>query len=322
MKNMLFITRKYPPEAGGMENMCYSLAQELSHYVTLKVMALGRKQKNLIWFFPLSIVYTVLFAHKYESLLIGDGLMCFVGVVARLFAPKTKRIVIMHGLDLVYDNWLYQCYLRWFLKASADKFVCVSQATKETLANLGIDNSIVIPNGIDVTNFEKNREEFNLTFRSKNQLTDDCLIMVTVGRLVKRKGVAWFIRNVMPELKRKNVRYYIVGEGEEQRNIVNTIQEIGLEEKVKLLGKISDQELNFLYASADIFIMPNIKLKNDMEGFGIVAIEASLAGLIVIASGIEGIPDAIIDGKNGHLVESENADDFIELIVSVKSNSV
>ena len=79
---------------------------------------------------------------------------------------------------------------------------------------------------------------------------------------------------------------------------------------------MSDEEKNCLYQISDLFVMPNISVKNDQEGFGIVLLEAGRYGLPVIASNIEGIKDAVIDGKTGHLIEEKNAQGFINNITN------
>jgi glycosyltransferase involved in cell wall biosynthesis len=75
-----------------------------------------------------------------------------------------------------------------------------------------------------------------------------------------------------------------------------------------------------LFQTADIFVMPNIRVEGDVEGFGIVAIEAAIQGLPVVASNIEGINDAIIEGHNGFLVESGNAQAFEDKIRDILDN--
>ncbi|MFC1948310.1 glycosyltransferase [Chloroflexota bacterium] len=72
--------------------------------------------------------------------------------------------------------------------------------------------------------------------------------------------------------------------------------------------------MKLLYNASDIFIMPNIPVKGDMEGFGLVTIEASSCGLPVVASRIEGIKDAIQNGENGMLVEPGNVQEYVSSI--------
>jgi glycosyltransferase involved in cell wall biosynthesis len=138
-------------------------------------------------------------------------------------------------------------------------------------------------------------------------------VLITVGRLVRRKGVYWFIEHVLPKLS-KNIVYFVIGDGPEKERIHELIKKLQLEKYAHLLGKISDHDLKIMYATSDFFIMPNIKVDNNIEGFGIVAIEASSAGLPVIASNMEGITSAVIHNKTGKLVESMNSQQFITAI--------
>ena len=134
LDSLLYITRKYPPQTGGMEKMSYYLSVGLRDRThRMKLVALAKKQFHLLWFFPWCCIYTMLFSHKYKTIFLGDGLMCFLGVISKLFAPHTKRVISIMGLDILYKNPLYQLYLNLFLKHSADLFVCISRETEQAL---------------------------------------------------------------------------------------------------------------------------------------------------------------------------------------------
>jgi phosphatidylinositol alpha-1,6-mannosyltransferase len=77
---------------------------------------------------------------------------------------------------------------------------------------------------------------------------------------------------------------------------------------------VSDQLLKTLYNTADMFVMPNIPVPNDMEGFGLVALEAASCSTTVIASQLEGVQDAIINGQNGYLVTPGDAAGYVQAI--------
>ena len=98
--------------------------------------------------------------------------------------------------------------------------------------------------------------------------------------------------------------------------IQQLVTQKNLQQHVHLLGRINDILLEQLYAGSDLFIMPNLPLAGDAEGFGFVAIEAAAAGLPVMASNIEGIPSAIHHQKNGLLLPSGNARAYIQAIHS------
>ena len=132
-------------------------------------------------------------------------------------------------------------------------------------------------------------------------------VLLTSGRLAKRKGVAWFIGNVMPGLP-ENITYVVVGDGPDKENIKNAIKKNNLSDRVKMLGYVSDKVRNILFNTCDLFIQPNIIIEGDMEGFGISVIEAGSCRLPVIASRLEGLQDAIKDGQNGFLIEMDDVD--------------
>ena len=103
-----------------------------------------------------------------------------------------------------------------------------------------------------------------------------------------------------------------------------TIEHHRLENDVVLLGEVTDQVRNILYNLSDIFIMPNRTIPNDVEGFGIVAIEAGSCGLPVVASNIQGLGDAVIDGKTGYLVLEGDVEGFVSRItdMNLKKNQI
>ena len=219
----------------------------------------------------------------------------------------------------MYGNKLYQAYLRLFLRKCADEYICISRGTQENFEKWGIEGSKIITPGINIGE-QKNIIKDKDAFYSKYNIPSENIVLITVGRLVKRKGVAWFVENVMTQLKGLPITYLVIGEGNERENNEKIISESELDTQVKLLGRVSDEALEQCYANAHVFVMPNISVENDIEGFGIVAVEASLAGLIVLASGIEGIRDAISDGNNGYLLPSEDAECYKRKVIDIINN--
>lgn len=143
--------------------------------------------------------------------------------------------------------------------------------------------------------------------------------MLTVGRLVRRKGVLYFTSQVLPQIvaQRRDVHYVVVGDGPERSTIQEEIRRQGLQEKVTLLGRVDEGTLWALYRAADLFVMPNIPVDNDMEGFGLVALEASTAECCVVASRLEGITDAVKEGKNGFLIEPGHTAGYVRTILQL-----
>jgi len=130
---------------------------------------------------------------------------------------------------------------------------------------------------------------------------------------VKRKGTAWFVDAVMPQLP-NDVHYWIAGDGPQSSAIREAIARHDLSPRVRHLGRVSHDTLARLYRGADLFVMPNVPVENDMEGFGIVLLEAGQCGTPAIASRLGGIRDVITEGANGHLVAPEDPGAFVEAI--------
>jgi phosphatidyl-myo-inositol dimannoside synthase len=121
--------------------------------------------------------------------------------------------------------------------------------------------------------------------------------------LIERKGHQWFIERVMPLLPSR-VHYWIVGQGPLEPLIRAAIGRMGLGGRVRLLGALPDPAVREILQGADLFVMPNIPVGNDLEGLGLVILEAGACGLPVLASRLEGVEDAVCEGVNGHLLPS------------------
>jgi glycosyltransferase involved in cell wall biosynthesis len=297
---VLFVTRKYPPQVGGMENFSYAVTTGFPEPKT--IIALGRSQKHLVWFLPYVVARVALSAFRYDVIHLGDPLLCSAGFVPRLL--KRKVAITVHGLDLTFPSRLYQTYLKLFLRA--EMYIAISESTRRLAVARRLEPVNIITIGVP--------ERYLTLKRAPNadaELTDKRagrVVLVTVGRLVRRKGAAWFVRNVLPKLS--NVLYLVIGVGPDHDEILRAASETGTTESVWLIGSVSDERLLALLSAADVFVMPNIEVPGDIEGFGIVAIEAAASGLPVVAARLEGIPDAIADGKNGCLLPSGDAAAF------------
>ncbi len=147
--------------------------------------------------------------------------------------------------------------------------------------------------------------------------------LLTIGRLVPRKGVAWFIAEVLTLLLKDhpNLVYTIVGAGEDESRIREVIRARRLEASVKMMGEVSDTARNQLIEESHLLVVPNIPRDGDIEGFGIVCIEASSRGVPVLAARIEGLQDAIIDGQTGRFFVPMNARNCAQVIDQILSES-
>lgn len=309
---ILFISHTYPPIVGGVENQNYELYTWLSKIAKIKIIA--NKKRWLIPFFLVYVsIYAIAQAKKYDVILLGSSILGNVGWFVKKFSKKPV-IAVVHGLDLTWKNKIYQkIWVGKFIKI-LDKLICVGNETLKIAKEKGIpeEKLVFIPNGIDSEKFFGNYSKQDLE-KIIGEKTENKKFILTSGRLAKRKGVAWLIRNVLPKLS-ENVVYIVAGDGPDKENIQNAIKETKLESKVKLFGYVTDETRNILMNTCDLFVQPNIKIQGDMEGFGLSVIEAASCKIPVLASNLEGLKDAIKDGQNGFLMKSEDANDWTEKI--------
>ncbi len=317
-KKVLFVTRNYPPVKGGIEKYAYDFYSHLKEYEEVSLLANTKGKKNLIFFF-IRVLFYILFKYDFTHVHLGDGVLSLFIPLIRFLHPKARISITIHALDITYNKYCYQRFIPRLVN-KADKIVCVSSNTLDECIKRGIDKKkcLLIPNGINFAAtpiFSKEELSQKLEVDLNNKV-----VLLSVGRLIKRKGITWFLNNVFPKLGDEYI-FLIAGAGKERGNIEKTIKRKGLSKKVFLLGKVSEKMKFSLYEHADLFVMPNIHIEGDAEGFGIVLIEAASFGLPSVASNIEGIPDAVIDGKTGILVQEKDVNGFVEAIKNIHLKS-
>jgi phosphatidylinositol alpha-1,6-mannosyltransferase len=245
----------------------------------------------------------------------------FTSMVTASLAPwlkfrgiTTPLLTLSHGHDVTLNVKPYQ---RWLPRvfSALDHVISVSQATQQETLKRGLhpEKSTVIHNGIDLAT-ESALPEPEVAIRQL-PLSPNVPVLLTVGRLVKRKGHAWFISKVLPLVKTP-IQYVVIGEGPESEVIQQAVEPIHKQgiHQVILMGRQEQSVLNAAYRVADLFIMPNIQIPGDMEGFGVVLLEANLASTPAIVSDLEGMKDVIQPGENGFRIEPENHEAFARKI--------
>jgi len=302
MLKVLFITRKWPPAIGGMETYAVELSKELSHLCDLTVHSLpgrgdGKPPTPLsLGWFVLSSMLLIITSRRYAVLHIGDLVLWPLCLVARIFQPTANLVITAYGLDIVYGNRkgllpsIYRVYLAMGARLIAKRIrvIAISNSTAKLCRDVGLRNISVVPLGVPKPNLNQYK---------RREIGPYALF---VGRLVKRKGAAWFIENVIPLLP-SHIRLIVVGKrwDESEWDTINS------SERVEYRGVVSNNELRELRSSALAVLMPNITTDGkDIEGFGLTALEAAADGGVLLASGIEGIVDAVVDGETGFLLPS------------------
>ncbi|MCK5306300.1 MAG: glycosyltransferase family 4 protein [Candidatus Omnitrophica bacterium] len=308
-----------------MQKFSYELITAVSKSSKIFVIAWGKSQI----FLPFFLLYALLKAiyiivlKQVEVVHLGDAVLSPLGIILRkLF--HIPILVTVYGLDITYPAKIYQYFIPKLVN-KCDKIVCISKQTQNECLkrNISKEKTVVIPIGVNaMVKTAANLADVREIEKHIYCAIESKVILLTVGRLVKRKGVRHFLSEAFPKIvaKNKNVIYFIVGNGEEYPKIKKAIKKLNLEKNVFLFRQVKKELLDTIYKISNIFIMPNIPVKGDMEGFGIVALEACVAGLPVVASKLEGIQDAISDGENGFLVNYDDNQSFVNIILRLTNN--
>jgi glycosyltransferase involved in cell wall biosynthesis len=321
---ILFITRKHPPSVGGMQKLSQSLTKEVGRLTPTSTIYWG----GSTLFVPFFVVYAFLRAvitvprsNHVKLIHLSDALLTPLGLALRTLL-RVPVIVTVHGLDVTYSNRLYQWIIPRCLRRM-DKVICVSSYTRKQCIRRGVPSSLceVIPNGVNMVEFadQFTAQGMRNLQSAAGQVIRGRKVLLTVGRLIERKGVVHFLTEIMPRLlaQRDDICYLIVGEGPQRDLIETRIASLHLGDHVALLGRVDDDTLRASYSIADLFVMPNIPVQNDIEGFGLVALEAAAAGRYVVASRLDGIPEAIVPGQNGTLLDPLDSDAFVTTILDL-----
>lgn len=312
---VLFVTRKFPPAVGGMETLAAHTARGLAHLTREPiVIRLGRSQKNLWWFLPYAALRTAVSLQRraVTHVVCGDA-VTYLALRPVLRPRRARYVVMVMGLDLTFPNAIYQRLLRRWLPR-ADRVVAISDATADAARRAGVppDRVHVVRLGVESPDAgPEQRAAARARICRRLGLDPSTFILLTLGRLIRRKGVRWFVDAVLPQLPSNSV-YLVAGGGPEHETIAEAALAAGTADRVRLLGRVDDTLRDDLLTGADVFVMPNVPVDGDMEGFGLVAIEAALRGTPVVASRLEGIRDAVSDGVTGFLCDPLDAAGYIE----------
>lgn len=340
---LLFVTQDFPPDVGGIQTYSWEVAGRLATRVReLTVVAPQRPgaasvdrtapfpirrlpgRPDLL---PLSLMPVVPvwgWKRSIDVALHTQWQTVAASVLARALSGRPRRIVcVAHGRELLFNpmpsgsglnaayNRLRRCLLR-----RVNMFLPVSQYTAGLLHEHGVPPSRthVVPNGTDPERFRPRdgtpvRERLGLSGRT---------ILLTVGRLVRRKGIDTVLR-ALPTIADTcpDVTYVIAGTGPDRPRLDQLAARLGVRNRVQFAGEVDHDRLPLFYSAADLFVMPAREDPPDIEGFGLVFLEANACGTPVIGARSGGIPDAIRDGETGLLVPPDAPDALADAAIRI-----
>lgn len=322
---ILVLTRNFPPLCGGMERLIYHAYLELTK--EFDVFVCGPEgidaflpREAVAGLFPVSpaplfLCKSSVVAYISAKRLRPDLILCGSGVMALAarFAPLRGggvRVAFLHGLDLVAQSKIYQLFFVPQIR-KLNRVIVNSYNTLKLAKDCGIGGekiSLLFP-GVELPDVHCNSA---LSLRNELGFGQRPIIL-SAGRLTARKGVLQFIRIALPLLVKKfpDILLLIIGgdadnaimrsQGSTQK-IKEQVDALGLQHNVCMLGSVDDDTLKRAYLESDVHVFPVLDLPGDVEGFGMVAVEAAAHGLPTVAFAVGGVPDAIENGKSGFLV--------------------
>jgi len=322
MKTLL-ITLEYPPFRGGVASYYGNLAKYWPIEEKLIVIDNHRGElmpdnKPLSWLPAISLLKRKLDTGGFDRLIVGQILpLGTVTYIASLFHP-IKYTVFLHGMDLAFAlRTGRKRFLSKLILNRADKIICANSYVKDRLIetwpqfedkigviNPGIESGVPDTDPYDLRSI---KNSYNLEGKT---------ILLSLGRLVKRKGVDQTIEALaqIPEEDSHNLMYFIAGAGPREEYLKKLVP-LRFAKKIIFLGELSEDEKWAWLRLCDIFIMPSRDISGDFEGFGIVYLEANLCGKPVIAGNSGGVRDAVVDGVTGLMVDPEKADNIGTAII-------
>lgn len=307
MKTLLF-TLEYPPFHGGIANYYENLSK---HWIGDAMIILHNNDNELInekrsflkWLPAIGTLWRTIKKEKIEYIIVGHILPLGTATWLVCCLLKIKYAVILHGMD--FGMAVSRPQKKWLAKKilkRADKIICGNTYTAEMVKKAFGDSAKIFVVNPGVENQISHNMEHITELKNKYNL-DGKIVLLTVGRLVARKGIDKVLES-MPVISQHlpNLVYIIIGNGPDLEELKSQINNYLLNKNTIIITDATDEERNSWYDLCDIFIMPARSEGGDFEGFGIVYLEAGLHGKPVIAGDSGGVRDAVEDNLNGLLI--------------------
>lgn len=322
-QRILLITNDFGPRAGGIETFVIGLLERIGDQEVLVYTShqdgyeeydrtwqekhgveVIRDRAKILLPTPRVVLKLRKLIQKREIEIIWFGAAAPLGLAARwLRPPIVKRIIALtHGHEVWWSKVPIFSLLMREIGKNVDRLGYLGDFTGAAIARVVPREKLVkIAPGIDTQHFMPYEAE-------RNEPT-----IISVGRLVHRKGQDRLV-DALALIKKEipNAQLIFVGEGPHRSELDRLIIEHGLEDSVQFVGRIPYKELPFFFSKGDLFAMParSRLLGLEVEGLGIVYLEASACGLAVIGGSSGGAPDAVIHGKTGYVVDGEDVEEI------------
>nr|WP_245539732.1 glycosyltransferase family 4 protein [Psychroflexus tropicus] len=337
-KKLLIISYDFPPSTGGIARLCHEIATHIqSNYESVEVLTLEKNKVSVpyndnpeikINYLPskriLSEVKALQFLKKWKHKPETD-VICGTwhpDAALSIFSGFKNVFALAHGTELLYGQSKFRKYLwlpfyaKW-ISGKSKKVIANSQYTKNLVLNINPKAEVIaLPLGVN--------PEFFCP-KPKSDLVNHKLKICTVSRILQFKGHDFILKALseLPESYRDQVEWHIAGSGPFLEELIELVNESSIKNQIQFHGFVKDEDLPAFYSNSDLFILATRETKEStqVEGFGLVFLEAQACGTPVIGTNTGGIPDAIEYKNGGWLIEQDNQYELSQLIKQLIDNS-
>jgi len=328
----LILTRSFPPEVGGMQNLMWGLTNSLSKYFMIKVFADYHHQHESYdkeVSFSVERVGGIKLLRKYRKAhLVNEFIKNnknIEGIIAdhwkslELIKTNKKKICLIHSKEINHAKGTNLNKRVLNILNNVDHVISNSEYTKNLAIDCGVSSSqvTVINPGVNPAK-ELNKKTIKGV---ENLLKNKNPRLITVSRLDKRKNhekIIMALRNLKQTYP--NIIYTCIGSGDEEENLKKLVKELDLDGQVLFLKNISQDLKNALVSKSNVFVMPSIIYEKSVEGFGIAFVEAAQYGVPSIGGKDGGAADAIEHQKNGLICDGNSLDEIYSSINDLLNN--
>lgn len=328
MKKTLLLTHEYFPFKGGVSRYCYNLFKffDTKDYLIITDHPQVKTKDNIIniklcypfikpsWIFSLIKIKFLIRKHKIEQIFTPN--IFPLGTIA--YFLKIPYFISLHGLDINLAMKNNPALAKKILD-NAKAIIVNTKNTANIIKDLNFDKKIkIIYPALDF-NTDYDETKFR-AFKNKLDIREHEKVLLTVGRLVHRKGQDLVVQ-AMAQLKNEfDLKYLIVGEGPVKQELKDLIKQHNLQDRVAIFDRIEDEELLYYYLLSDIFVMPHRHLGSDIEGLGMVFLEAAKIKVPIIAGDSGGITEIFTNQQDALLVKSEDLRGLVKAIKYLLNN--
>ena len=346
MPSILLLTNDFGPRAGGIETFIIGLLERMprGEVIVYTSKQVGSESFDKKWLDNFGVkvirdpskillptprviraVRRVIKQSKVEKIWFGAAAPLAISARFLRVGNVKKIVALSHGHEVWWSKVFPFNFAMKEISRSVDVLTFLGDYTGSVIKRNFKDRAklVKIAPGIDISHFKPEGDLSKINaVRSELKIGSEPLIL-SVGRLVHRKGQDKLI-TAMPKIlaKRPDAKLLLIGQGPRKAKLDSLVAKYGIADSVKFLGSIAYTDLPKYLNAADLFVMPSRSrlMGLEVEGLGIVYLEASACALPVIAGSSGGAPDALIDGRTGYVVDGRDIDQIANRVLSLIDN--